>query len=80
LITEIKLLQSRLALLSFDIKSARKLLSEAQHIADKYGLNRLSIKISNEHDKLLEQIDIWENLKNTDSPLSEYLKLAHLEE
>ncbi|MFW9826427.1 MAG: tetratricopeptide repeat protein [Candidatus Thorarchaeota archaeon] len=80
LITEIKLLQSRIALLSFEIKNARKLLSEAQYIADSYGLNRLSMKISNEHDNLLEQIELWEKLKNTNSPLSERLKLARLEE
>lgn len=80
LITEIKLLQSRIALLSFDIKNARKLLSEAQYIADSYGLNRLSMKISNEHDQLLEQIELWEKMKNTNPPLSERLELTRLEE
>ncbi|MFX0040970.1 MAG: tetratricopeptide repeat protein, partial [Promethearchaeota archaeon] len=80
LIAETKILQARLALLTFDIKSARKLLSKAQDIADKYGLNRLSIKISNEHDELIKQIDMWENLKESNSPISERLKITGLKE
>lgn len=80
LIVEIKLLQARLALLTFDITNARKLLSKAQQIAEKYGLNRLTIKISIEHDDLLKQIDLWEGLKNSDSPLTERLRLTGLEE
>lgn len=80
LIAEINLLQARLALLNFDIKKARQLLSKAQRIAEKYGLNRLSMKISNEHDELLRQMDKWENLKNSDSSLGERLKLTNIEE
>ncbi|MFX1243031.1 MAG: tetratricopeptide repeat protein [Promethearchaeota archaeon] len=80
LIAETKLLEARLALLSFDIKNARKFLSKAQEIADKYGLNRLSIKISNEHDELIKQIDMWDNLKNSNSPMRERLKKTGLKE
>ncbi|MFX1410760.1 MAG: tetratricopeptide repeat protein [Promethearchaeota archaeon] len=79
LIVETKLLQARLALLTFDIINARQLLSAAQRIAEKYGLNQLSIKISNEHDELLKQLDLWENLKNSDSPLDERLNLTQIE-
>ncbi|MFX1420256.1 MAG: tetratricopeptide repeat protein [Promethearchaeota archaeon] len=80
LIAEVKILQARLALLTFDIKNTRKLLSEAQNIAEKYGLNRLSIKISSEHDELLKTMDLWEDLKKSNSPISERLKLSRLEE
>jgi len=80
LIAEVKLLQARIALVTFHIKKARKLLSEAQNLAEKYGLNRLSIKISSKHDDLLKQIDLWEELKNSDSPISERLNLSRLEE
>jgi len=80
LITETKLLQARLALLTFNIKNARQLLSEAQHIAEKYGLNRLSMKISNEHDELLKQMDLWEKLKKSDSPIGERLTLTQIED
>ncbi|MFX1320205.1 MAG: tetratricopeptide repeat protein [Promethearchaeota archaeon] len=79
LIAETKLLQARLALLTFNIKNARQLLSEAQHIAEKYGLNRLSMKISNEHDELLKQMDLWEKLKKSDSPIGERLNLTKIE-
>lgn len=80
LIAETKLLEARLALLSFDIKNARKFLSKAQEIADKYGLNRLSIKISNEHDELIKQTDTWDSLKKSNLPLSERLKMTGLKE
>ncbi|MFX1316373.1 MAG: tetratricopeptide repeat protein [Promethearchaeota archaeon] len=80
LIVETKLLQARLALLNYDIINARQLLSGAQRIAEKYGLNRLSIKISTEHDELLKQMDLWENLKNSDSPLDERMNLTQIEE
>ncbi|MFW9818452.1 MAG: tetratricopeptide repeat protein [Candidatus Thorarchaeota archaeon] len=80
LIAETKLLEARLALLSFDIKNARKFLSRAQEIADKYGLNRLSIKISNEHDELIKQIDMWDKLKKSNLPISERLKKTGLKE
>jgi tetratricopeptide (TPR) repeat protein len=80
LIAETKLLEARLALLSFDIKNVRKFLSKAQEIADKYSLNRLSIKISNEHDELIKQIDMWDNLKKSNLPMSERLKKTGLKE
>ncbi|MFX1498924.1 MAG: tetratricopeptide repeat protein [Promethearchaeota archaeon] len=80
LIAETKLLQARLALLIFDTKNARQLLSEAQRIAEKYGFNRLSMKISTEHDELLRKLDLWEDLKKSNSPLSERLKLTQIED
>lgn len=80
LIAETKLLQARLALLTFDIKNARRLLSEAQNIAGNYGFNRLCIKISNEHDELLKQLDLWESLKKSDSSFEERLKLTQIED
>ncbi|MFX1528211.1 MAG: tetratricopeptide repeat protein [Promethearchaeota archaeon] len=80
LITETKLLQARLALLIFDTKDARRLLSEAQTIAEKYGFNRYSMKISIEHDELLRKLDLWEDLKKTNSPIVERLRLAQIED
>jgi len=80
LLVEIYLLQSRLALLTFDIKGARRLLSEAQSVSERYGLNRLTIKISIEHDELLKQIDLWKDLKLKDTSLGERLKLTQVEE
>ncbi len=74
------ILQARLALLNFDIKSARLFLTQAQKIAESYSMKRLAMKISHEHDELLRQIKMWENLKESEASLSERWKLAGLNE
>ena len=70
------ILQAKLALLNFDIKPARRFLTHAQKIAEKYGIKRLAMKISFEHDELLKQINLWEKLKESGASLSERWKLA----
>ncbi|MHA2120369.1 MAG: hypothetical protein ACW990_04090 [Promethearchaeota archaeon] len=57
------LLKAKLALISLKLKEARRLLTQGQKIAEKYGLELLARKISNEHDELLKKLDVWENLK-----------------
>ncbi|MFX0007585.1 MAG: tetratricopeptide repeat protein [Candidatus Hermodarchaeota archaeon] len=74
------ILKARLALLDFDIKSARLFLTQAQKIAETYNMKRLAMKISFEHDELLRQLEIWEKLKKSEAPLSERLKLSRLDE
>ncbi|MHA2181337.1 MAG: tetratricopeptide repeat protein, partial [Promethearchaeota archaeon] len=73
---EVFLLQAKLALISLDLEKARKILTQGQHLTEKYGLNLLANKISNEHDKLLKQLKIWEDLKTSNAPLDERIKLA----
>ncbi|MFX1490428.1 MAG: tetratricopeptide repeat protein, partial [Promethearchaeota archaeon] len=80
LFCRIFLLQSRLALLNFNMKAARRFLTQAQKIAESYGIKRLAMKISNEHDELLKQTKIWNNLKESKASLSERWKLAGLNE
>ena len=80
LLAETYLLQAKIALISLDVDEARKLLSKAQSIAEKYSLNQLVIKISNEHDKLLKQLELWEKLKETQAPLTERIQLSQLNE
>jgi len=77
---ETYLLQAKLALLSLDLKEARRLLTQGQQVAEKYGLKLLAIKISNEHDELLKQLTIWENLEKSEATLTERLKLARINE
>ncbi|MFX1324553.1 MAG: tetratricopeptide repeat protein [Promethearchaeota archaeon] len=72
------LLQAKLSLISLRLDDARRLLTQGQKTAARYGLNLLVRKISNEHDVLLNQLDIWENLKVSKAPLSERLELARL--
>ncbi len=70
------ILQAKLALINFEMKAARRYLTKAQKIAEKYGLTLLAKKISREHDELLKQLDLWEKLKELNIPLSERWKLA----
>jgi len=74
------ILQAKLALLRFDINSARRFLTQAQKVAESKGIKRLAVKISYEHDKLIEQIDLWKNLKESDIPISERWRLVGLNE
>jgi hypothetical protein len=77
---ETYLLQAKLALLSLDLKEARRLLTQGQQIAEKYKLKLLAIKISNEHDEFLKQLEMWEKLKESKAPLAERMKLSRLNE
>ncbi|MFX1267416.1 MAG: tetratricopeptide repeat protein [Promethearchaeota archaeon] len=77
---ETYLLKAKLALISLNLKEARKLLTQGQKIAEKYGLTLLAQKISNEHDELLKQLTVWENLKKIETSLTERMDLARLNE
>ncbi|MFX1601630.1 MAG: TIR domain-containing protein, partial [Promethearchaeota archaeon] len=80
LLAETYLLQARMALITLNMIKARQFLTKAQEIAHKYGLNRLAIKISHEHDELLKQLEIWEKLKESKSSLAERMELSRLNE
>jgi len=75
-LAEIKLLQAKLALIQMKIKEAEKLITQSQQIAELHGLNLLAIRISIEHDTLLEQLSTWNSLEKTNAPMSERIKLA----
>jgi tetratricopeptide (TPR) repeat protein len=75
---ETYILQAKLALLTLDLKGAQRLLAKAQEIAENYKLVRLARKISDEHDELLKQMTIWENMDKSDVSLPERLKLTGL--
>jgi len=74
------ILQAKLALLNFEMKAARRFLTQAQKIAESYGIKRLAMKISYEHDELLKKSKMWENLKESGATLSERWNLAGLNE
>jgi hypothetical protein len=79
-LAEAYLLKAQLALVRLDLKEARKLLIQAQVIAEEKGLERLARKISSEHDQLLHQLDQWEELIAKDASIPERVKVANLEE
>jgi len=74
------ILQAKIALLTKDIKSARQFLTKAQDIAEKYDLNLLAMRISDEHDKLLKQLSMWEKLKDTDISIDQLMKEVRLDD
>jgi len=59
---------------------SRQLFTKAQQIAERYSLKLLAIKISNKHDDLLKQLDMWENLKESSSSLKERMEFTRLNE
>ncbi|MHA2267915.1 MAG: tetratricopeptide repeat protein [Promethearchaeota archaeon] len=74
------LLQGQLALLQMNMGDARRYLTNAQKIADDNGLQLLANAISKEHDKLLEQLAEWENLKKQKAPISDRMNLVSLDD
>jgi tetratricopeptide (TPR) repeat protein len=74
------ILHAKLALIKLDLKDARRFLTQAQKIAESHGIKRLAIKISNEHDELLKQLNVWEHLKESKISFSERMELARLNE
>ncbi|MFX1428203.1 MAG: tetratricopeptide repeat protein, partial [Promethearchaeota archaeon] len=75
-LADTKLLQAKLALIQMDFDGAKQLLTQAQRIAELNGLALLALKISNEHDNLLDHLNEWNNLKNVDAPMSKRIELA----
>ncbi len=75
---ETYLLQAKLALISLNLEEAQRLLTQGQKIAEKFGLTRLAMSISEEHDKLLNELSVWEGLKESNAPMGERIELARL--
>ena len=74
------ILQAKLALINFDMKAARRFLTQAQKIAESNGITRLAMIISHEHDELIKQSKMWENFKDSEMSLNDRWKLAGLNE
>lgn len=77
---ETYLFQAKLALLTFDVNKSRRFLTQAQQIAERYDLNKLALEISSEHQNLIDRLELWEQLKDSEAPLSERFKLAQISE
>ena len=74
LFAETYLLEAKLSMINFDLKKARQSLTKAQQIAERYGFGLLAIKISNEHDKLIQNLEVWDKMKKQNVPISERLE------
>lgn len=73
-------LQSKIALLEFDLQQAQELLGKAEIIANEKGLLKLLNKISSEQDILLNQFNKWEKVFEHKASLSEIIELTQIEE
>ena len=80
LMVEAYILNAKLSLLTFNIKQAKRFLTQAQQIAERFGLNKLAKKITDEHEDLLKKSDLWEKLEDIGAPMSDRLELAQLDE
>ncbi len=77
---EAYLLQAQLSLIELKTSRAQQLLVDAQKIAEDKGIHRLAIRISNEHDQLLDKLDHWTEFTMKLPSIAEKLELTHIEE
>ncbi|MFX1468040.1 MAG: tetratricopeptide repeat protein [Promethearchaeota archaeon] len=73
-------LQAKLALVTLDIRGARRLLTKAQQIAEQKGMHLLAGKISLEHDNLLKELNSWKNMNMNDVTLNKRMELARIDD
>ena len=76
---EIYSLQAKLALIQWDFKQARHLYQNAQLLAENQGLKQFAIKISDDHDALLEKQTMWEEMADDDVSISKRVDMAQIE-
>ncbi len=79
-LAETFLLQSKIFLLLLDLKEAQRSLTQAQHICEKYGFNRLIVRIASEQEELAKQLSRWENLKKSRISINKRMEFAHLDD
>jgi len=79
LLAQTYLLQSKLALIDLDMGQARKLLRQAQSIAEEKGLVRLARAVTQEHDSLQSQLKKWDSLIQQEPTKKEMIDLTHID-
>ncbi|MHA1963500.1 MAG: tetratricopeptide repeat protein [Candidatus Thorarchaeota archaeon] len=80
LVVETYLLQSKLALIEFEIKEAQGLMLEAKNLADEKGLQRLSQIVQNEIDTLQHEVKKWESILDVKPSKQEMVNLTNLDD
>ncbi|MFX1416760.1 MAG: tetratricopeptide repeat protein [Promethearchaeota archaeon] len=78
LLIEVKLLQSKAALLQLEADKANRLLNEARSLAEQKGLENLSERIVEEQNILLNELTIWEKLGEEQPPMVERTEKVRL--
>jgi tetratricopeptide (TPR) repeat protein/predicted amidohydrolase len=78
LLAQTYLLQSKLALIELDIGRAKKLLEQANSIAEEKGLNLLARLVAQERDSLLSYVKKWESLVQQKPSRQEMIDITHI--
>ncbi|MFW9971045.1 MAG: tetratricopeptide repeat protein [Candidatus Odinarchaeota archaeon] len=78
-LAETYLLQSKLELITLDLKEAEDSITQAKEIAEKHDLVQLTERILVEQSELHEQLNKWEVLKNSKTHITELIDLAQID-
>ncbi len=73
-------LQSQISLLELNAEEAQRLYINAQMMAEEKGLELMARKISNEHDFLIGQLDLWRKFTTKLPSIVEILELTRIED
>ncbi|MFX0007830.1 MAG: tetratricopeptide repeat protein [Promethearchaeota archaeon] len=79
-LAETYLLQSKLELITLDLKKAEDSITQAQKIAEKYGLIQLSERILVEQHDLHKQLNKWKLLQGSKATITELIDLAQIDD
>lgn len=80
LVVETYLLQSKLALVDFEVNEAQRLMTEAKSLSEDKGLQRLSQIVQKEIDALQHEIKKWESSLDVKPSKKEMLDLTNLDD
>ncbi|MFW9821584.1 MAG: tetratricopeptide repeat protein [Candidatus Thorarchaeota archaeon] len=72
----VKLLQAKMELIQMNFRESKIIMTKALKLAELNDNQYYAQLISHEHDRLLEQQDLWDKIEMTDAPFSERIKLA----
>ncbi len=72
------ILRGKIALITFEMKEARRYFMQAQRIAERQGYNKMSLEIASLHEELMQQLEVWDYLKEINAPISKRMELARL--
>jgi len=73
-------IQGKLALLTFDFKTARRSFTQARRIAERHGYHLGAVEITRLEEEVKQQLTTWEHLKEKNAPFSERMELARVNE
>jgi len=77
-LAESYLLEAKFSLVNFEFKKARYHFTRGQQIAEKYGFKRLAIRISDDHDKLLQSESEWDQFCEDNESICDRIEDANL--